>query len=289
MQLPLHEIRTGYNGFQSIIDLESKVGECEDNEIEMDLRGLDWLDANMCSPLGAILCRIQCMNRRVSISTASDKPATILRKNGFLEQFGRPRMRDTYETTIEYRRFQRGDSHSFKEYVVQHFRQGTKGLPLMTPLLLKRFRLSLFEILDNAVEHSHTELGIFACGQHFPKQERLDFSIADLGIGIRDKILRERGLSLSPAEAIEWAMKGNTTKRDKTGGLGLTLIREFIEMNQGRLIVVSDAGYWEMSGGKVESNTFPQPFPGTVVTIEINTADKAKYCLASELDPKSIF
>lgn len=161
----------------------------------------------------------------------------------------------------------------------------------MSPGLLKKFRESIYEIFSNAVIHSQTKLGIFSCGQYFHKKHRLDFSVADLGIGIRRNIHERLGLDLSAEEAISWALEGkNTTKAGPIpGGLGLKLLREFIVKNEGRIQIVSDKGYWELSEGTVKTKAFAEPFPGTVVTIEINTADTKSYRLVSELRPEDIF
>jgi hypothetical protein len=114
--------------------------------------------------------------------------------------------------------------------------------------------------------------------------------MADLGIGIRRNVKEKLGLKMTSQEAIEWAMEGNTTKRGpRPGGLGLKLIREFIKLNNGKLILVSDRGFWHLSAGRVETRRFENSFPGTVVSIEINTADTASYCLSSELDLSDIF
>lgn len=82
----------------------------------------------------------------------------------------------------------------------------------------------------------------------------------------------------------------NTTKVGWIpGGLGLKLLREFIIMNKGKIQIVSDKGYWELSGGKISTKTFPEPFHGTTVNIEINTSDTSSYCLSSEIQPEDIF
>jgi len=161
----------------------------------------------------------------------------------------------------------------------------------MTPGLLKKFRESIFEIFSNAVIHSETKLGIFSCGQFFPKKHRLDFSIADLGIGIQRNVQKKGRLNLSVEQAIIWAIsEKNTTKTGPIpGGIGLKLLREFILKNEGRLQIVSDAGYWELSEGKEGTRSFLEPFPGTVVNIEINTKDTKSYCLASEVRPEDVF
>jgi hypothetical protein len=161
----------------------------------------------------------------------------------------------------------------------------------MSAGLLKKFRESIFEIFSNAVLHSGTEHGIFSCGQFFPNKQCLDFSITDLGVGIRERVNQRTGLALSSVEAIKWALSaGNTTKSGPIpGGLGLKILQEFIRLNAGRMQIVSATGYWELAGGQVQTRFFVKPFPGTVVTIEINTADTKSYFLASELRPDSIF
>ena len=82
----------------------------------------------------------------------------------------------------------------------------------------------------------------------------------------------------------------NTTKRGRIpGGLGLKLLREFITLNGGRLQIVSDRGYWGLEEGHTQAERLSQPFPGTVVNVEINTADTQSYKLSSELKETDIF
>ena len=72
-------------------------------------------------------------------------------------------------------------------------------------------------------------------------------------------------------------------------GLGLKLLKEFITLNKGRLQIVSDSGYWCLDRGAAMVAALPFEFPGTVVAIEINTADRQSYALSSEVDDTDIF
>ena len=161
----------------------------------------------------------------------------------------------------------------------------------MSPGLLKKFRESIFEIFSNAVLHSRTRLGIFSCGQFFPKKNKLDFTVADLGVGIRQNVCEYTGLNLSASQAIAWAtVENNTTKGGSVpGGLGLKLLGEFIDLNGGCLQIVSDDGYWQRVNRNSSYYSLGHRFPGTVVNIEINTADTHSYVLSSELDVDEIF
>ena len=96
---------------------------------------------------------------------------------------------------------------------------------------------------------------------------------------------------MAPEEAIEWATQANnTTKRgDIPGGLGLKLLCEFIDLNNGSLQIVSDAGYWRRKSRHNKTARLRNAFPGTVVSVEIDTSDLNSYRLASELETDDIF
>ncbi len=289
MRIALQDIRSEYEGFSRLILLHAQIKDLFGTQIEIDMARVSWFDANMCAPFGAILYKVSRHLNTVTLSNISSAVEKILSKNFFLSHYGREIAQDTYRTTIEYKRFEPKDDRYFSAYIEKH--SVGKGIPQMTPGLLKKFRESIFEIFSNAVIHSETKLGIFSCGQFFPKKHRLDFSIADLGIGIQRNVQKKGRLNLSVEQAIIWAIsEKNTTKTGPIpGGIGLKLLREFILKNEGRLQIVSDAGYWELSEGKEGTRSFLEPFPGTVVNIEINTKDTKSYCLASEVRPEDVF
>lgn len=257
--------------------------------IELSLEHVSWFDANLSAPLGAVLYRASRGPNAVTITDVEPGVASILQRNGFLGHYGRALLPDPLATTIPYQRLEPGDDRFFGEYISTHL-QG-KDIPEMSDGLRKKFLESLFEIFSNAVIHSGTKLGIYVCGQFFPQSHRLDFSVADLGIGIPKKVRRHTGERHSADEAIGWAVSGsNTTKTGSVpGGLGLKLLREFTRMNGGRIQIVSDRGYWEQRADKVTASVMDCAYPGTVVNLELNTADTKSYCLASELDPDDLF
>lgn len=289
MKISLPDIKSDYVGFSKLIHLASQLDDAAFETIELDCSRVVWIDANMCAPLGAILYKT---GRELNTVKLVNLPAAIqkiLSKNAFLSSYGIAKTPDTYGTTMEYKRFEPKDDRYFAAYVEQHM--VGKGIPKMTTALQKKFRESIFEIFSNAVIHSGTRMGIFACGQFFPKKSIVDFSIADLGIGIKRNLAQSMKINLPAEKAIEWATEGNnTTKRGNIpGGLGLKLLREFIRLNKGKIQIASDTGYWQFARGQVVTRTFPSPFPGTVVNIEINTADKNTYRLASETKTDDIF
>lgn len=290
MKLALPEIRHNQAGFESLVYLYSKTSNSFFDDIDIDMGSVSWFDADMCAAFGAILYRLGDQVNTVRLINISSGVEKILSKNSFLSHYGREKLPDRWGTTIPYRRFDAKDDRYFADYIENELIHRSE-MPAMSVGLLKKFRESIFEIFSNAVLHSRTEQGIFSCGQFFPARHRLDFSVADLGIGMRRNIKDSLGLELSPEAAIHWATEGrNTTKRGRVpGGLGLKLLGEFIDLNGGCIQIVSDAGYWRREGRKTVTAPLSDPFPGTVVSVEINTADPNLYSLVFELSSADIF
>jgi hypothetical protein len=290
MKHVLPPIRHSQDGFQALVRLDAETRACILDSIEIDMAGTTWFDADMCAAFGAILYSLGDDLNTVTLTNIQPKVATILSKNGFLSHYGRALVPDKWGTTIGYHRFDVKDDRYFASYIEDELIHRSE-IPAMSSGLLKKFRESIFEIFSNAVLHSRTTLGIFSCGQYFPMRNRLDFSVADLGVGIRRNIHENAGLDLPPEDAIDWATQArNTTKRGPVpGGLGLKLLCEFIDLNGGCIQIVSDAGYWRRENAQTRTERLGHAYPGTVVTLEINTADTRSYALVSEQSPSDIF
>ena len=291
MKFNLPPIRRDHVSFETLANLYAQTKESVFEDIVIDMSATNWFDADMCAAFGAILHSLGNRLNEIHLRNIPKNVERILSKNNFLYHYGRKRIPDEYETTITYQRFDVEDAHYFASYIESELIHRSE-IPKMSLGLLKKFRGSIFEIFSNAVSHSRTEFGIFSCGQFFPKRNQLDFTIADLGIGIRQNIKEILGLDLSWEEAIVWATEGNsTTRRDNLpGGLGLKLLCDFIDLNGGCIKIVSDAGYWHRIKREIVTKQLKYPFPGTVVVLELNTADLGIYQLTSEeIDPEDIF
>lgn len=292
MKIQLTNIASDFQGICQFVDIANKLDNLFFDKIDIDMDLVSWFDANLCSALGAILYKAGFGLNMISFLNIKPHIAQTLTRNGFLRNYGWPEQADNYGTTIAYKRFEPNESKSFAEYINAHMVE--RGIPKMTLTLDKMFKRSLLEIFTNSATHSETLFGIFACGQSFPKQHRLDFSVVDLGIGFRQNIANKRNILFNSLDAIKWAISERNTSKlaevDKIpGGLGLKLLREFIRKNEGRIQIISDSGYWEENKGNESYRSLPGTFPGTMVNIEINTADTKVYCLASEINNGSPF
>jgi hypothetical protein len=299
----LPNVESDFAGFNTLANIAAQALGDDAPEVEINFSQLSWFDANMASPLGVVIARLTDDFKAVTVVGAPQPVEKILRKNGFLRPYGFAPLPDANRTTMPYQRFKLSELGLFAVYLATNL--PGKGLPSMTSDLALAFQQSLYEIFNNTVTHSGSDQGVFVCGQFFPFDHRLDISMADAGVGIPRKVnegyhallnnhpafwemmkkanrLDEQG-NMKPAFALQVALtEGVTTKTGKTpGGGGLKIIKKFIEHNGGCIQIASGGAFWEFSKGTDTFNEFQSPFPGTVVNLEINTADPKSYCLAS--------
>jgi len=271
MSYRLPNIHSNYQGFAALADLAADAEGLEYTKFEISFAGVEWFDANMAAPLGAVIARIQ---DRYNTVTIVDLPSrfTILYRNGFLEGFGYLTKSMSSETAIPYMRFRTIDTNRFYDYLDENL--PGKGLPDMTSDFALRFQQSLGEIFVNADTHSDSSLGVFVCGQFYPTKQRLDISIADAGISIPGRVSKSFGAPVPPVAALRWALvEGNTTKEGTPGGVGLEVLRKFVDDNGGRIQIASGGAFWEHYNGTETFLALRSPFPGTVVNLEVLTSD----------------
>lgn len=282
-------ISSDFEGYKAMIDFYNKTAEVGFDEIILDFAKTTWFEANLTAILGAILNKIQSELNDVRIANLSQKIGTLLSRNHFLSHFGGLKIPDYYKTTITYRKFKTCEEKLFKEYLDGDL-LSKEAMPDMSSSLRKKINESIFEIFNNAVIHGDCK-NIFSCGQYYPNKKRLDFTIVDLGKTIKANVSRYLGRNVPGKDSIRWAVTlGNTTKEGQIpGGLGLSLIREFLEKNNGKIQIVSSDGYWEQEGQGEREEDFSQMFPGTIVNLEFNIDDKSYYYLSSEIDEEEIF
>lgn len=281
MKHSIRETRTDRAAFNQLARLHSATKDLCFDTVDLDFSLCPWFDANMAAPLGAVLARITAEMNEVRVLSPAAGIQKILSKNEFLKQYQFDPVSDNYGTVVPYRRFQLSEDRYFTEYV-QQFTHG-KGIPTMAPALRRKFHEGIGELFANAMMHSESRLGVFSCGQYYPQRKCFVFCIADAGSGFVGSIRRAFELEVDSLKAMRFCLgQSNTTKRTEPGGLGLKLLKRFIELNRGRLVIVSNQAYYEFSGCGEKFENLEQPFPGTCVNIEIDTADSRNYRLTSE-------
>ena len=244
----------------------------------------------MSAALGAILDKFADNFNDICFDSLSPQIEAILSKNDFLTYYGKEKIVDSNKTTIKYRKLKPTDGKFFKNYVIKELIEGhVVELLTMSNGVKEKIVEAIYEIFVNAQIHSETEF-IYSCGQFFPNKNKIEFTIVDTGIGFREKINRRFQSNLSAIRAIEWAVKDKaTTKEGISGGIGLAILKEFIEKNKGKMQIVSNDGFYQFDIGGEIFKQFNSQFPGTIVNLQFRTDDSNNYSLKKEIDINDIF
>lgn len=282
-------VRSDRSGFEFLSSFYELTKDNDDTVISVNFYNTTFFSANLCAALGSVLHLLEERGKNVKFINLSKTVKGSLSKNLFLLNFGEEFTSDYYSTTIKYRRFQSDQEEDFQKYLEREL-LSQPDLPKMTPLLKNKISKSILEIFNNAFYHAGCN-GIYSCGQYYPKLKKLDFTISDLGRTIKANVNKFLKEDKSASGAIEWAVEeGNTTKTGNIpGGLGLSLIREFLRLNRGKIQITSGNGYWEEKEGVILAENFASVFAGTIVNLGFNIDDSKSYAMASEIDPNTIF
>ena len=281
----LPAIHSDCEGFERLGKLAAATKDLFAGELELDMSGVDSIDANMAAPLAAILARVADEFNIVEIVAVRASVERILRESRFLTNFRYELLDGDSHVIMPFRRLRLSDEGAFEEYVSRQL--GSTHIHRITDGASRIFKRKIFEVYQNAVIHSKSKIGIFVSGQFFPRQNRLNFTVADAGIGIRGAVRRYfKKPRIGSVPALKWALEpSNTTMRGgpRPGGLGFQFLQDLSRMNKGKFQIASRFGFYEFDGScEFDDNrgTFrkmSRDFPGTAVTIMLNTADAASW------------
>lgn len=283
IELVLEDLRCTPTGLNSLGSYANAVERHYGKQVIVDCRLVGWIDANIAAALAAIDAKAKEFGTLIEFKDLRPRIYDILERNGLFENRGiKP-----YRSCIPLRHYGLDEGKEFANFTSGEF--AAQAMPLMSAALQQKFFEGLDELFNNASIHSKSEIGVYACGQSFPLKHALDFTIVDLGIGFKASVEKFLAAAISASKAIDWAMEENTTTRsgDIPGGLGLAILKSFVELNGGKLTVFSDNGYWNLNEDGIKMQELRSQFPGTFVNLEVNTADSNVYFLESELDPNA--
>ena len=220
--------------------------------------------------------------------TLGDKIRTNLAQQGFLTAFGSPEEPWT-GNSIPLRIDQTMDVAGLMDYLKSKWlgRDWISVSQKLRDAIVGR----VWEIYTNAFEHSHSTVGIFSCGQHYPNKNRLDLTAVDFGVGIPSNVrVFVQNEKLPAGTALKWAFQaGNTTKPNgMSRGMGLDLLKEFVKLNKGRLEVFSHDGYAKITEKEEKYETRNSMFEGTILNISLQCDDR-HYCFIEEVPNTPLF
>lgn len=294
--LYVHTLNEGSWDFDQLARLWSEANG-DNLDVRFDFRGCIFLRQNAVAFIGGLTRLIEYRGGRVVFGwdTMTSAVSANLAQNGFMEAFGGPR-KPWQGNSIPFRQDGFLDAAGFGDYLTRLWLG--RGWISVSLDLRDAIVGRMAEIYLNAFEHSHSPIGVFTCGQYFPKNHELNLSIVDFGVGIPSNVRSFKVNDFAPEElaaanCMKWAFqRGTSTNPGKPGqgarGLGLDLLQDFVRLNGGRLEMFSHEGYASIRDGKLAFAERTSLFEGTLVNISLR-CDESYYCLASETNEEPLF
>jgi len=296
MRIQVPTINDRRSDYETLFDIWNQVNDYSLN-VEFDFSTCRFLRPNAVAFLGGLARLIESRSGSVFFdwSTLLDRGPVItnLCQNGFAGTFGH----DTSGWTghsIPYREDRQFDMNGIMDYLTLSWIG--RGWVHVSDRLRDAIVGKVWEIYNNALEHSGSQIGVFSCGQHFRNRNELILAVIDFGRGIsanvrnyfRQYVDPDVVAQLSGAGCLRWAFeRGNSTcVGDVARGLGLDLLKEFVALNQGRLEVYSNDGYGIIDNNGEQYEDRDISFEGTVVQITLR-CDENLYRFRDETDPLS--
>lgn len=277
--------------YENLIKLYHILNSVIKKNILLDFTKVTFLSANLLAILGCYVHNVSTSKKhKITIKNLHPKIKEVMRRNGFNRYFNWDNLDDIYHSTMDYTFFKATTEHlvDFEKYLLLNV-FSRNNLPTMNLAYQNSIIDNLLEMFNNVIDHAESPF-VYVCGQYFPKNSNLSFTIVNLGKTIFKNVteyLLNNKLNI-PDNTLKWAViPGNSTKAEfAPGGLGFSTLLEFLKSNQGSLILISDN---EIQPNKERFDKLSLPFPGTIVTLTINLKDEQFYILDSNKNDLIIF
>ncbi len=270
-------IFTDFSGFRQLLRFYENCRQYHDTTIAIALDDVRWVDGNLCAFLGAILYRLNKENQlsfSIDAKQVSEK-CGILFHNNFIPLDQNLRQYQK-KSCIPYKGFLPKQKDEFINYLENELLVHA-AMPKFADETKEKLIDDLTEVYANIDKHAETDDPFFVCGQHYVRQEKIHFTICDLGVGFYKKIKERKPDKInSDGDSILWAIEGNSTKPDAPGGSGLKNLHKYFDDNSGGLqIYTGDAGWCSktMKAGSIYPNgvtSLRNTYIGSVINLEFN-------------------
>jgi anti-anti-sigma regulatory factor/anti-sigma regulatory factor (Ser/Thr protein kinase) len=233
--------------------------------------------------LGGLAHHVQKQGGQLTFEWDTLKPEIRmnLSQNGFLSSF-EAGSESWKGNSIPYRQDKDQNKCAIMDYLLNSWLR--RGWVNISSDLQEAIAGNVWEMYANAFEHSHSSIGLFSCGQYYPKRKELHLTIIDFGQGIPNNVrsLHQNAL-LDSAQALEWAFKPGTSTLTKkhNRGMGLSLLRNFVSTTQGSLKIFSNDSYVNMKDNKIIYEKKDIDFQGTLINIAFK-CDESCYDLGAD-------
>ncbi len=274
-------------GFESLYNIRQQFERTGDSHI-LDFKDCQFLGQNAIAYLAGLLQLAKLQKRGVSLSLKGCNPKVKahIEANALLEAFKDGQQSKAKSTSVPLR-VNKTYAGDFSQYLEKAWLEGR-----IYPQHIEQILPCVLEVYQNVFDHARSPIGVSVCGQHYPNNETLKITLVDFGVGIPATV-REllQNPSLAPEDALRWAFEsGNTTKREGLArGLGLKLLKGFIQRNHGVLEVYTDGALMRMDKTNEQFSPYAQAFGGTIVQITLMCDSKYYASIFEENSNEPLF
>ncbi len=266
-------IYTDFQGNQALLGFYSYAKRYKNCTIKLNFDAINFIDANLSAVLFAMIYDLKKINNVltfIDFSTLS-KDLNILIRNGFTSHVAGKEFIfspfDIRDTTIPLKVISQTDVDSLCSYIERDFLH-QRGLNLINNQTKDKINNHYLEIFSNVELHANTKDPVFVCGQYFPTQGEVKFTLVDLGEGFLKKIAaftKGNENIKTASRAIDWALSGNSTKKGALGGTALFGIKKYCIFSGNTIQVITDNCHYTHFHRSATSQQIMNPMKGTTI------------------------
>lgn len=273
--LKVPTINDEIHDFERLFSLHQQAINSDKEHLILDFSDCQFLRHNAVAFIGGLVRFNQLQGKNVIINWHSirERVCTNLKQNGFYTAHTED-SNGWSGNSIPYREERVIDKNGFLAYLRELWLG--RGWIDVDENIRREILAKVVEIYVNVFEHADSKVGVFICGQHYPRRKELSLSLVDFGVGIPYKVRTHlQQQSMAAEQAIEWAIApGNSTRPNLVPkGMGLDTLRDFVTGTGGKLEIFSDNGYTIFNRNGLGCGRCSTPFMGTLVNISLKCSD----------------
>lgn len=262
--------------YEFITNIYSRFDSITNSKIIFDFTATKYISPNTMSILGLIFTKIKAKKNTVFLRNTRPEIKSLLLRYGFLSINIDNNLEVIPQNFIKYETFSGEDDEGFLKYLDLQLSEIPNNETIAS------LKTHLMEIFINVKMHGrkksykkYKNKEVFTCGFYDKSTNKLIFSIANNGQSFYENITSKLKYTFNNEfKYLEWALKkANSTTKDRTGGLGLSMLFDLVSHCHGSLYILSGKGYYEYVNynGKFNLITtdFSSRFPGTSITVKL--------------------
>lgn len=262
-----------YATYNELSNLYNNLKNITNSTIILNFSNTNFIEPNLISSLGLILTLLK-FNRNIILFRlkSGSNLQKLLVKYKFLHSTSfHPK--DLPENYITYNTFSQYDLINFKKYI------NTEILAINNFDIVNKLKTIFLELFVNISMHSNISSiskDIFISGYYNPNKDYIFLSIANRGNSFQENIESIKNIKFpNYGDYISWALeRGNSTRVDTKGGLGLFMLKSLIIESYGKLYIASGYEYVEYlvtNSSSIKKNAFKLDgiIPGCTIAVKI--------------------